>query len=406
MESNTRLGYIGLIRQHFGLLAAAYLAVFTGNLGQSFFIGLFQSDISAYLAISAGEFGSIYAAITMISGFLVMHFGPKIDWISPRSYVLTILSALIAGVLMLTLSPWWALAIVGLGLQRLCGQGLMTHFGSTLAGREFTINRGRALGLVSLGMPSGEVILPPTIALLVTWLTWQQIWWSILAVLIVLWMILLLLVDWPEAPRKKVDKKTQQNTGPSPMRELRFWMLIPMLMVLPITLTGIFIYQAQLTEDLGASATTYALALTGLGLSRFPGALLGGRWIDEFGATTLARLYLLPFAIALFAAAIIGGNIAIWILMLGAGLALGMSSPIGDSLLVRLWGREHLGHVRSLKSAFLVFSTGLAPAFLGFMIDAGVTFQSILFGMLIFLIVTWLLAQSPIREAHNHPEQI
>ena len=85
MESNTRLGYAGLIRQHFGLLAAAYLAVFTGNLGQSFFIGLFQADISLYLNISAGEFGSIYAAITMLSGFMVMHFGPKIDWISPRT---------------------------------------------------------------------------------------------------------------------------------------------------------------------------------------------------------------------------------------------------------------------------------------------------------------------------------
>jgi len=405
MDSETRLSYGGLLRRHFGLIAAAWLAVFTGNLGQSFFIGLFQADISSYLDITAGEFGSIYAAITMTSGFLVMHFGPKIDWIAPRRYVLMVLSALFIGVLMLTLSPWWALAIVGLGLQRLCGQGLMTHFGSTLAGREFSVNRGRALGLVSLGMPSGEIILPPVIALLVTWLSWQQIWWSILTVLAVLWLLLLLFVDWPPAPRQKKNKNEAHEKGPSPMRERRFWMLIPMLMVLPITLTGIFIYQAQMTQDLGATATTYALALTGLGLSRFPGALLGGRWIDELGVTTLARLYLLPFAIALLAAVLVGGNAAIWIIMLGAGMALGMSSPIGDSLLVRLWGREHLGQVRSLKSAFLVFSTGLAPAFLGFMIDGGVKFQSILIGMLVLLIVFWLMAQGPIREAHNSPAQ-
>lgn len=405
MDSETRLGYGSLLRRHFGLIAAAWLAVFTGNLGQSFFIGLFQADISNHLDISAGEFGSIYAAITMLSGFLVMHFGPKIDWIAPRRYVLIVLFALFIGVLMLTLSPWWGLAIFGLGLQRLCGQGLMTHFGSTLAGREFSLNRGKALGLVSLGMPSGEIILPPTIALLVGILSWQQIWWGLLLVLAILWGLLLLFVDWPDAPRKKKNKNEPHEKGPSPMRERRFWMLIPMLMVLPITLTGIFIYQAQMTEDLGASATAYAFALTGLGLSRFPGALLGGRWIDEFGVTTLARLYLLPFAIALLAAVLVGGNAAIWIIMLGAGMALGMSSPIGDSLLVRLWGREHLGQVRSLKSAFLVFSTGLAPAFLGFMIDAGVKFQSILIGMLVLLIVFWIMAQAPIREAHNSPAQ-
>jgi hypothetical protein len=52
-----------------------------------------------------------------------------------------------------------------------------------------------------------------------------------------------------------------------------------------------------------------------------------------------------------------------------------------------------------------VFSTGLAPAFLGFMIDAGVKFQSILVGMLVLLIVFWIMAQAPIREAHNSPAQ-
>lgn len=403
MDSENRLSYGGLLKNHFGLIAAAYLAVFTGNLGQSFFIGLFRTDISEYLNISAGEFGSIYAVITMISGFLVMHFGPKIDWIAPRRYVLSVLIVLTIGVLMLTLSPWWGLCIFGLGLQRLCGQGLMTHFGSTLAGREFSTNRGKALGLVTLGMPTGEIILPPIIALMAVSFSWQQVWWSILAVLIGLWILLILFVDWPPAPRQKHEHKQHKDAGPSPTRDLRFWLLLPLLMVLPITLTGIFIYQAQMTKDLLASPTTYALALTGLGIARFPGALLGGRWIDEYGATTLAKLYLIPFALALLIAATIGGDAGIWILMLGAGTALGMSSPIGDTLLVRLWGRDHLGQVRSLKSAFLVFSTGIAPAFLGFMIDAGVSFQSILLGMLTFLVIAWILAQGPIREAHNSP---
>jgi predicted MFS family arabinose efflux permease len=397
--------YFQLMRAHGGLLFAAYLAVFTGNLGQSFFIGLFQTDISAHLGISAGEFGTLYATITMISGFLVMHFGPKIDWIAPKHYATFVLLGLTLGILALTLSPWWLLAVFGFGLQRLCGQGLMTHLGSTLAGREFSVNRGRALGLVSLGMPSGEVILPPLVAFLAIYFQWQVIWWAILGVLILLWLMLLTQVEWPSAPRSKPNKTEVHDDKPSPMRELRFWLLIPMLMVLPITLTGIFIYQAHLTADLGASTTTYALALTAMGLARFPGALLGGKWIDEFGVTTLAKLYLLPFAIALVLAAWIGGNLGVWILLLGAGMALGMSSPIGDSILVRLWGKAYLGQVRSLKSAFLVFSTGVAPAILGYLIDAEVSFQAILLGMFVFLVSAWLLALRPINEAKLHPHE-
>ena len=404
MTSPQANSYLSLIRNQFGLLAIGFIALFTGNLGQSFFIGLFQSDIANSLNLSAGEFGAVYAALTMASGFLVLHFGQKLDWIAPRRYALLVLTALLTGVILLTTSPWLIPALIGLGLVRLCGQGLMTHFGSTLAGREFTINRGRALGLVSLGMPLGEIILAPVIALLIGWLSWQQIWWAVALVILLIWLMLLLLAKWPEAPEIKRDSSGNKIKGPNPMLEKRFWLIIPLTMALPVTLTGIFIFQSQMTIDLNATTTAYALGLTAMGIARFPGALLGGRWIDELGVSLLARLYLAPFALAIILAVLVGGNAGVLILMIGAGISLGMSSPVVDSLLVVLWGREHLGRVRSVKSAFMVFSTGLAPAVLGFLIDGGVQFEAILLGMLIFMFAGWLLAQAPIREAEkiNH----
>ncbi|MDX1749775.1 MAG: MFS transporter [Methylophaga sp.] len=401
MTSPQANSYLSLIRNQFGLLAIGFIALFTGNLGQSFFIGLFQSDIANSLNLSAGEFGAVYAALTMASGFLVLHFGQKLDWIAPRRYALLVLTALLAGVILLTTSPWLIPALLGLGLVRLCGQGLMTHFGSTLAGREFTINRGRALGLVSLGMPLGEIILAPVIALLIGWLSWQQIWWAVAVVIFLIWLMLLLLAKWPEAPEIKRDSSGNKIKGPNPMLEKRFWLIIPLTMALPVTLTGIFIFQSQMTLDLNATTTAYALGLTAMGIARFPGALLGGRWIDELGVSFLARLYLAPFAVAIILAVLVGGNAGVLILMIGAGISLGMSSPVVDSLLVVLWGREHLGRVRSVKSAFMVFSTGLAPALLGFLIDGGVQFEVILLGMLTFMILGWLLALSPIREAQK-----
>ena len=401
MTSSQANSYFSLIRSQFGLLAIGFIALFTGNLGQSFFIGLFQSDIANSLNLSTGEFGAVYAALTMTSGFLVLHFGQKLDWIAPRRYALLVLTALLTGVILLTTSPWLIPAVIGLGLVRLCGQGLMTHFGSTLAGREFTVNRGRALGLVSLGMPLGEIILAPIIALLLGWLSWQQIWWAVAVVIFLIWLSLLFMAQWPDAPEIKRDSSGNKIKGPNPMLEKRFWLIIPLTMALPVTLTGIFIYQAQMTTDLNATTTAYALGLTLMGIARFPGALLGGRWIDELGVALLARLYLAPFALAIIVAVLAGGNAGILILMVGAGISLGMSSPVVDSLLVVLWGREHLGRVRSVKSAFMVFSTGLAPAVLGFLIEDGVQFEAILIGMLVFMLIGWLLALTPIREAEK-----
>lgn len=394
------MSYRILLQDHRGLISISLLAMFTSSLGQSFFIGLFQAPISAHLGLSAGQFGTAYAIVTLISGFAVLRLGPSIDWIAPRRFALVVIGALLAGILLLTAAPWWGLGLLGLGLVRFCGQGMMTHLGNTLAGREFTSLRGRALGLASLGIMLGETLMPPLMAALLVWLGWKELWWLFVAVLALLWIPLLLRGPWPGAPGKR-PSKGQRREGPRPFRERRFWKLLPLLMILPVTMTGLFIYQAVMTEDLGSSLGVYALALTGMGLAKLPGALLGGRWVDRLGPIRLARLYLLPYALALLLAASVGGDIGIWALMVGGGLAMGAQEPIATSVLIRIWGAEHLGTVRATLSAAMVFSTGLAPAVLGLAIDTGVPFTAILTGMLALLVSGWWLAQGVLSDINT-----
>lgn len=386
------MGYRTLLRDHRGLLSIAFLAMFTSSMGQSYFIGLFQAPITRQLEISAGQFGMAYAVVTLVAGFIVLRIGPSIDWIPPRRFALAILGGLLTGMLLLTLSPWWWTALLGLGLVRLCGQGMMPHLGNTLAGREFTTLRGRALGLISIGIMLGEIALPPLLAALLVWLGWRELWWLFALTLGVFWAPLLLRGAWPKAPGKR-PIPGQRRDGPRPFRERRFWQLLPLLMTLPVTMTGLFIYQARMTEDLGSSLGVYALALTGMGLAKLPGALLGGRWVDRLGPVRMARCYLLPFALALLLALTVGGHIGVWALMVGGGLAIGSQESIATSLLVKLWGAEHLGTLRATLSACMVFATGLAPALLGVALELGADFTLILAGMLAFLVSGWIVAQ-------------
>lgn len=386
------MGYRTLLRDHRGLLGIAFLAMFTSSLGQSFFIGLFQVPISARLGLTAGQFGTTYALVTLVAGFAMLRLGPSIDWVPPRRFAAIVLATLAGGVLLLTLAPWWGLGVLGLGLIRLCGQGMMTHLGNTLAGREFTTLRGRALGLVGMGIMLGETMLPPLMAALLIFLGWRELWWLFGLVLAAAWLPLLLRGQWPMAPGKR-PVRGQRRDGPRPFRDRRFWQLLPLLMILPVTMTGLFIYQAVMTADLGSTLGVYALALTGMGLAKLPGALLGGRWVDKLGPVRLARFYLLPFALALVIAIAFGGHLGVWALMVGGGLAIGAQEPIATTLLVRIWGAEHLGTVRATLSACMVFATGLAPAVLGIALDLGADFTMILAGMLVFLVVGWWLAQ-------------
>ncbi|NOG31495.1 MFS transporter [Halomonas sp. TBZ9] len=390
------MGYRTLLREHRTLLSIAFLAMFTSSLGQSFFIGLFQAPISNHLNLSISQFGTGYALITLSAGFIMLHFGPSIDWVAPRRFATIVLLLLVAGIMLLTFSPWWGLGLLGLGLVRLCGQGLLTHLGNTLAAREFTHLRGRAMGLVGLGIPLGEALLPPLVAAGLIWLTWQGFWWLLAAAIALPWLWLLIKGTWPPAPGKKPSQR--DTRGPKPFRERSFWLLLPLLMALPITMTGLFIYQAQLTEALDSSLAVYALALTGMGLAKLPGSLLGGRWVDKIGPVKLARYYLLPYALAMLVAMLIGGNISVWALMIGGGLATGAQEMVASGLLIKLWGAEHLGQARSALSASMVFSTGIAPAILGWILGAGITFEMIIAGMLAFIIAGWLLAQ-PVLKA-------
>ncbi|WP_069383327.1 MFS transporter [Halomonas caseinilytica] len=386
------MGYRTLLRDHRGLLSIAFLALFSSSLGQSYFVGLFQVPISERLGLSAGQFGTAYSLVTLIAGFAILRLGPSIDWISPRRFALTVLAALLLGVLLLTLSPWWGIGLLGLGLVRLCGQGMMSHLGNTLAGREFTTMRGRALGLAGMGIMLGETLLPPVIAALLVWLGWRELWWLFCLLLAGLWMPLLWRGNWPQAPGKRPDR-TRRHDGPRPFRERRFWQLLPLLMILPVTMTGLFIYQARMTEDLNSSLAIYALALTGMGIAKLPGALLGGRWVDRLGPARMARLYLLPYVVALLIAILHGGNAGVWALMVGGGLAMGAQESIATSLLVRVWGADHLGTLRATLTACMVFSTGIAPAILGVALDLGASFTQVLVGMLILLAGGWAIAQ-------------
>ena len=56
-----------------------FIFTFFSSFGQSFFLGLFNSSIRDALSITHGQFGSIYASATLLSGLLIIWVGKKID---------------------------------------------------------------------------------------------------------------------------------------------------------------------------------------------------------------------------------------------------------------------------------------------------------------------------------------
>jgi len=56
-----------------------------------------------------------------------------------------------------------------------------------------------------------------------------------------------------------------------------------------------------------------------------------------------------------------------------------------------MYGTKHLGAIRSVTVALMVFSTSLSPVLFGYLIDYGLGFQQIFLSMFLYTVIANLL---------------
>ena len=153
-----------------------FIFTFFSSFGQSFFLGLFNSSIRETLSITHGQFGSIYASATLLSSFLLIWVGKKIDDINIFKFAFYVTLLLSFSCFFFSKISSTIFLFIAVFLMRFSGQGLMSHTATTTISRYFTISRGRALSVGWFGLSTAEFILPVLIIFLLTLTTWQNIW--------------------------------------------------------------------------------------------------------------------------------------------------------------------------------------------------------------------------------------
>ena len=133
-------------KQSFKIIIFGFIFTFFSSFGQSFFIGLFNSNIRVDLNITHGQFGTIYALATLISSFTLILIGKKIDDFKLINYSLFVVLLLFFSSIFFSFINSIYLLFIGIFLLRLSGQGLMSHTATTSISRYFDKSRGRALG--------------------------------------------------------------------------------------------------------------------------------------------------------------------------------------------------------------------------------------------------------------------
>jgi len=201
---------IDIVRSNFKIIIFGFVFTFFSCIGQSFFIGLFNSNIRDELNITHGEFGTIYGIATLCSSLTLIWLGKKIDDLKLVNYSLLVVTFLSLAALFFSFVNGLIFLAIGIFFLRLSGQGLMAHTASVAISRFFERSRGKALSYTWIGMSFGEFFLPVIIVYFLTFIYWRSLWQGF-AIIIILLLPIFTYLTIKEINIFSRENKTENN---------------------------------------------------------------------------------------------------------------------------------------------------------------------------------------------------
>jgi MFS family permease len=390
---------LAFLRAHGRLLGFGLVMALSSGFGQTFFISLFGAEVRAGLDLSHGGFGTLYSLGTLGSAALLVFGGRLIDRWPLALFAGTVLGGLALGCLAMSAAEsaaGLALAIFGL---RFFGQGLSSHASLTAMARYFARERGRAVAIASLGYPIGEAALPPLVVALLMGTPWRMLWVGAALILIFLALPgMLWLLKGHGARHAAFTAAKRDHAGDATLgqvlRDTGFWLRIPALLAPSFISTGLIFHQVHIAATKGWPMTLMAGSFSLYAVGSVGSVLLAGGLVDRFSARRLVPFFLGPLTLACLALAFNASPMTAPVFFALLGIGAGATTSILGSLWAELYGVAHLGAIRAFAQAAMVFSTGLAPAFMGVLIDAGVGANAIAVGCAVYCLGASALAHT------------
>jgi len=362
-----------------------FIFTFFSSFGQSFFLGLFNSSIRETLSISHGQFGSIYATATLLSSFILIWVGKKIDDINIFKFALFVILLLSFSSFLFSKISSIIFLFFAIFLMRFSGQGMMSHTATTTISRYFTKSRGKALSIGWFGLSTAEFIMPVLIVYLLSIYAWQNIWVIIsISILIFLPVISYLLVKnlnfesrEPSNENKDEIKNIKEWKRIEVIKDYRFYIICMNMLAMPWIATGVFVYQSFIIESKGWGEFVIAQSFMVYSILSVATLLITGFLIDKFTARKLLIYMNIPLLIATIIIMFFDQSYSAFIFLGLIGISNGLANVLGSATWAEVYGVKHIGSIKALTTALMVFSTAFGTALFGFLIDIDFSIEQI-----------------------------
>ena len=371
-----------------------FIFTFFSSFGQSFFLGLFNSSIRDALSITHGQFGTIYASATLLSSLVIIWVGKKIDDIDVFKFGTFVTLLLSFSCYFFSKVSSVTFLFIAIFLMRFSGQGLMSHTATTTISRYFTKSRGKALSTGWFGLSTAEFILPVFIIYLLTFMEWRSIWINISFIILLLPIISYLLIKNIKLDSREIDNnKNKRNIKIKNwkrievIKDYRFYIVCANMLAMPWIATGIFVYQSFILSSKNWGPYVIAQSFMAYSILSVITLFIAGFLIDKFSSRKLLIYMNLPFLLSLFLIIVFDNPIVSFLFLGLIGISNGLANVLGSSTWAEVYGVKHIGSIKALTTALMVFSTAFGTAVFGLLIDKGFSIEqiSMISGTYIFL---------------------
>ena len=381
------------------VIVFGFIFTFFSSFGQSFFLGIFNTSIRETLSITHGQFGSIYAAATLCSSLLLIWLGKKIDDINIFRFSIYVTLLLSFSCFFFSKVSSVIILFIAVFLMRFSGQGMMSHTATTTVSRYFTKSRGKALSICWFGLSSSEFILPVLIVFLLSLTTWQNIWMIISLVI----LIFLPLASYNLVRSVKLDTREQTDDQEfkeenikqwkriEVVKDFKFYVVSMNMLAMPWIATGVFVYQSFITTSKNWGPFVIAQSFMSYSVFSVLTLLISGILIDKFTSRKLLIFMNIPLFLSTFVIINFDAPITAFVFLGLIGISNGLANVLGSSTWAEIYGVKHIGSIKALTTALMVFSTAFGTALFGVLIDIGFSIEKIAIISAIYIFLSFVL---------------
>jgi MFS family permease len=275
----------------------------------------------------------------------------------------------------------------------------MSHTATTTISRYFTKSRGKALSTCWFGLSTAEFILPVLIVYLLTITTWQNIWISI-SILVLMFLpitsfflIKKLNFESREETNEKdlKDRNIKQWKRIEVLKDYRFYIICLNMLAMPWIATGVFVYQSFITESKEWGTFVIAQSFMVYSILSVVTLLISGFLIDRFTSRKLLIFMNLPLMLSVIVLFYFNSTISAFVFLGLIGISNGFANVLGSSTWAEIYGVKHIGSIKALTTALMVFSTAFGTALFGLLIDKGFSIEDIALVSLVYMSTSLIL---------------